>query len=461
MSSKLVRIGNTSGFWGDNLEASLVQIEKDQVDYLTLDLLAEVTMSILRKQMQQDERTGYARDVISVLRAVLPLAVANRTTVVTNAGGLNPRGCGNAVQELVNELGLADHVRIAVVEGDDIFPRLDEFVEDGEGLRNMDTGAPFSTIAGRVVSANAYIGAGFIRDALASGANVVIAGRSTDTALTLGPLMFEHGWADDDWDRLAAGIVAGHLIECGAQVTGGNHQAAWRTVPDLASVGYPIAEVDEHGTITITKTRDTGGRVSVATVTEQALYEVGDPKNFLTPDVNVDWTTLAIVQDGVDRVRLSGATGSRRPSTLKVSTAYHDGYMTALYWLYAWPDALAKAHAAKEIIDNRIEQLGLQLDAMRSDIIGAGAVHGPRWANPVAEPPEVIQRIAARSSDRSSIERLAKEVAPMLFGPPGLAGFIFGGRGKVSEVIGYWPTLVPRQMVDDHVSVTLLEPQLV
>jgi len=455
--SKVVRIGNASAFWGDNLDTPRRLLEGDRVDYVGLDFLAELTMSILRKQADRDPARGYARDAIQVFREILPLAAESGTKIVTNAGGLNPRGCAEATIKLVEELGLSDRIRVAVVEGDDILPRLSALRADGCELANFDTGRSFDEVEDRVISANAYIGARHVRDALQTGADVVIAGRITDTALTLGPLMYEHGWAEDDWDRLAAGIVAGHLIECGTQVSGGNHQADWQTVPDLENVGSPIAEVEPDGSMTITKARDTGGRVSIATVTEQALYEIGDPQRFLTPDVTVDWTSLALEQAGPDRVRVTRASGAPAPPTLKVSASYRWGFSTTLNWLYAWPDPVLKARAAEDIITKRIERLGLDLADWRSDLIGTGAVHGARWDAASEDPAEVILRVAARSKDRASISRLAKEVGPMLFGPPGLAGYPFGGRGVVSEVVKYWPALVPREAVERHVAVTLLE----
>jgi hypothetical protein len=436
-----VKIGCGQGFWGDDLDAPRRLLEQADLDYLVMDFLAEITMSILQKQKRRDPRLGYATDIIPMMRELLPLAVAKGTKIITNAGGVNVQECARSIVEVANELGISDKVRVGIVTGDDLMPNIDQILAT-EDLVNSETGRPFSDIRGSVVSANAYLGSDPIRDALAQGATVVICGRSTDTALALGPLMYEYGWAADDWDRLASGIVAGHLLECSGQITGGNHQAAWKTVPGLNEIGYPIVEVDESGAMTITKPAGTGGLVTEATVTEQLLYEIGDPKAILTPDVTVDWTSFHIAQVGSDRVRLSGARGTPPPPTLKVSAAYEDGYSTALMWVYAWPDTVAKSQAAIAKIEYTVRRLGLKLDATRADVFGMNAVHGRRAKQPTVEPGEVIVRYAVRSTSRSDLERLAAEVAPMMFGPPGMAGFLAGGRARVNQIIGYWPSLV-------------------
>ena len=436
-------IGCGQGFWGDDIDAPRRLIEGADLDYMVMDFLAEITMSIMQKQKHRDQHAGYAADIIPILRSILPTAVKKGTKIVTNAGGVNPTACARAIVALAKELGLADFVKVGVVVGDDLMPNMEQ-IAASEALTNMDTGRPFSDIRDSVVSANAYLGAEPIRAALALGSTVVICGRSTDTALTLAPLMHEFNWAPDDWDRMAAGILAGHLLECSAQVTGGNHQAAWKTVPGLDEVGYPIVEVEESGAMTLTKPEGTGGLVTEATATEQLLYEIGDPRAVLTPDVTVDWTSFTIAQAGADRVRLVGAKGYPAPETLKVSAAYEDGYSTVLMWPYAWPDTVAKAKAAISKIEHTVKRLGLELDATRADVVGLNAIHGRRMGTPLVEPPEVIVRYAARSTSRKDIERLAIEVAPMLFGPPGQAGFVAGGRGRVSQIVSYWPALISR-----------------
>jgi hypothetical protein len=253
-----IRIGCGQGFWGDDIEAPLALVQQDNLDYLVMDFLAEITMSILQKQRAKDPSRGYATDVVGIIGKILPTLVDKGTKVVTNAGGVNPIGCGRAILRVVEELGFAGRIKVGVVSGDDLMPSI-EAITATEDLDNMDTGHPFADIADRLLSANAYLGAAPIREALDGGADIVICGRSTDTALVLGPLQHEFGWADDDWDRMAAGIVAGHLVECSAQVSGGNHQADWKSVPGLDQVGYPVVVVDEEGKIVLTSHRERAG----------------------------------------------------------------------------------------------------------------------------------------------------------------------------------------------------------
>jgi hypothetical protein len=315
---QVVRVAAGQGFWGDWLEAPRRQVEGGQVDYLMLDYLAEVTMSILQKQKERDPKMGYARDFIGAMESVLAAVVERGVRVIANAGGVNPVACAEAVRALAKSKGVGGKVKIGVVTGDDLLPRLDELISRGHALANMDTGAPLSDVRDRVLSANAYIGSVPIVGALEQGAQVVVTGRSTDTALTMAPLRFEFGWAPDDWDKLAAGIVAGHLIECGAQCSGGNCLIDWRDIPDLANVGYPIVNAKADGTFEISKHAGTGGRISVPTVTEQLVYEMGDPNAYITPDVIADFTTIKLEQAGPDRVRVYGIGGRPPTDKLKV-----------------------------------------------------------------------------------------------------------------------------------------------
>jgi hypothetical protein len=309
---KSIRIGCGQGFWGDDIDAPARLVNTGALDYLVMDFLAEITMSIMQKQRAKNPELGYARDVLPILRQILPEAVRHGVKVVTNAGGVNPESCARAIQGVANELGLGDDVRIGVVLGDDLLPDIHD-LSQSNSLENMDTSEPFESVSDRVVSANAYLGSGQIVGALRDGANVVICGRVTDTALTLAPAMHEFAWDSTDWDRLAGGLVAGHVIECSAQVSGGNHQAAWEDVPDLFEVGYPIVEISEDGSAVVTKPTNSGGLVNAETVTEQLLYEIGDPKAVLTPDVTVDWTSFTLEEVGNDRVRISGARGAPPP----------------------------------------------------------------------------------------------------------------------------------------------------
>src|SRR6059058_1949866 len=312
-----IRIAAGQGFWGDLPEAPVRQIGGGPIDYLMLDYLAEVTMSIMQKQRARDPRAGYARDFVPLMREILPACVERDIRVTANAGGVNPAGCAEAVRDVARELGLAGRLKIGTVQGDDIMGRLDELLARGIELRNMDTGEPLSAVSERVQSANAYLGAWPIVEALRRGAQVVVTGRSTDTGLTLAPLVHEFDWGETDWDRLAAGTIAGHIIECGAQCTGGNCQYEWQTIPDLANVGFPIVEASADGTFVVMKHEGTGGRVGVPSVKEQLVYEMGDPHGYITPDCVADFTSIQLTDDGPDRVRVFGIKGRSATDSLK------------------------------------------------------------------------------------------------------------------------------------------------
>ena len=311
--------------------------------------------------------------------------------------------------------------------GDDVFPRLDEFLAKGHEMRDMETGEPLSQIRDRIQSANAYIGAFPLAEALATGANVVIAGRSTDTALALAPMIHRFGWKADDFDKLAAGTIAGHIIECGAQCTGGNCQVDWQRIPDMANIGYPIVEAEPDGTFVVTKHEAAGGRVSVHTVKEQLLYELGDPKNYITPDCVADFTSIQLAEAGPNRVRVSGIRGGPRPPMLKLSLSYANGWKAIGTLVYSWPQALEKARAADRIVRERLERLGLRFDEIYTEFFGVNACLGPA-APPNPDPPEVQIRIGVRGQDRKAVDRFTRELIPLVLnGPPGATGF---GEGR-------------------------------
>jgi len=451
----MIRIANGQGFWGDSLEAPVEQVRRGPIDYLTLDYLAEVTMSILQKQRSRDPKAGYARDFVDMIARVLPDLIDRRVRVIANAGGVNPAACRDAVLDIARRQGI--EIKVGTVAGDDIMGRLDEFISRGVELRNMETGEPLSSIRGGVQSANVYFGAFPVADALARGAQIVITGRVTDTGLALAPMIHEYGWKADDWDRLAAGTIAGHTVECGAQCTGGNCQVDWDTIPNLADVGYPIIEAEPDGTFSITKHAGTGGRVTVASVKEQLLYEMGDPHEYITPDCVADFTTIHLEQAGPDRVRFSGIRG--RPATpfYKVSISYAAGFKAIGNLVYAWPDAYKKARAADRILRQRLDRLGLKFDAVRTEFVGANACHGIPSAEPSAEIEpqlaEVVLRIGVRSNDRAAVERFTKEIAPLaLNGPPVVTG-LGGGRPRVEEIVAYWPALIPKREVTPEVTI--------
>jgi hypothetical protein len=450
----MIRIANGQGFWGDSLEAPVEQVRRGPIDYLTLDYLAEITMSILQKQRSRDPKAGYARDFVEMIGRVLPDLIERRIRVIANAGGVNPSACRDAILGIAKRQNVA--LKVATVTGDDIMDRLDDFIARGVALKNMETGEPLSTIRSRVQSANVYFGAFPVAEALGQGAQIVITGRVTDTGLALAPMIHEFKWKKDDWDRLSAGTIAGHSIECGAQSTGGNCQVDWESIPNMADIGYPIIEAEPDGSFVITKHAGTGGRVSVASVKEQLLYEMGDPHEYITPDCVADFTTIHLEPCGPDRVRFSGIKG--RPATpfYKVSISYSAGFKAIGGLVYAWPDAYKKARAADRILRERLERLGLKFDAIRTEFVGANACHGIPAGEPSPEMEsqlaEVMLRVGVRSENRAAVDRFTKELAPLaLNGPPVVTGF-GSGRPKVEEIIAYWPALIPKTEVTPEVS---------
>ncbi len=450
----MIRIANAQGFWGDSLEAPVDQVRRGPIDYLTLDYLAEVTMSVLQKQRARDPKAGYARDFVDMIARVLPDLKERRVRVVANAGGINPYGCKDAVLEVAQRQGIP--VKVATVTGDDILPRLDDLLARGIELRNMDTGEPLSTVRPRVLSANAYIGAFPLAQALDEGADIVLTGRCADAALAVAPMIHAFHWKPDEWDKLSAGIVAGHVIECGAQATGGNCQADWESIPNLADIGYPIAEAEPDGTCVITKHAGTGGRVSMESVKEQLLYEVGDPRAYLTPDVVSDFTTIHLQAAGTDRVRITGVKGRPATEFYKVSISYAAGFKALGSMVYGWPDAYKKARAAEKILRQRLDRLGLQFDAIRVEYLGANACHGIAAAEPTPEIEphlsEVVLRFGVRAENRAAVDRFTREIPPLaLNGPPVVSGLGLG-RPKVEEIVAFWPALIPKSEVKPEVA---------
>jgi hypothetical protein len=442
----MIRIANGQGFWGDWLEAPARLIEQGPIDYLILDYLAEVTMSILQKQKEENAELGYARDFPPLIARVAKLMRDRDVKVIANAGGVNPIACAREVRRLAPQL------KVAVVLGDDIHSRLDDLLERNIFLKNMETGQPLSDIRDRILSANAYIGAFPLAEALATGADVVIAGRSTDTALALAPMVHRFDWKDTDWNLLAAGTIAGHIVECGAQCTGGNCQVDWQNIPDMANIGYPIIEADPDGTFVITKHKNTGGRITTDVLKEQLLYELGDPAEYITPDCVADFTSIHLTSAGTDRVRVSGIRGGPPTMFLKVSISYSDGWKALGTLVYSWPDALAKAKAADSIVRERLRNLGLEFEDIYTEFFGYNACHGPA-ARPPDDPPEIQLRIGVRGHNRKAVDRFTRELIPLVLnGPPTATGF-GEGRPPVREVVAYWPALVPRDEIETRVEV--------
>lgn len=446
-----IRIASGQGFWGDLLTAPYDQVTKGPVDYMMMDYLAEVTMSIMQKQKRKDPNLGYARDLVPLMEKILPIIVKKNIKVITNGGGVNPTACRDAIFAVARKLGIKG-LKIGVVIGDDILDQLKELQAKGIMLDNMETGERLSTVMDRVMSANVYFGAWPVVEALRQGAQVVITGRTTDTGLTLAPMIHEFGWKEDDWDKIAAGTVAGHILECGGQASGGNFSADWKSVPDLAHIGFPIAEAYPPGEIIITKHENTGGLVSMQTVKEQLMYEIGNPSNYITPDCVADFTTIRLEDAGKDRVRMHGVKGKPATDSYKVSMSYLDGYTAIGTLTYAWPEALEKAKAADQILRIRLADLGLTFDEIRTEFVGYNSCHGPLAAHP-DETNEVVLRFGVRGSDYKAVERFGMELAPLILtGPPAVTGFA-GGRPKPSEVIAYWPALMMKSAVTPRVVV--------
>jgi hypothetical protein len=444
-----VRIGNGCGFWGDNLDAPLLLARDGRLDYLTLEYLAELTMSILALQKNRDPQAGYATDFLDVLDRLVPvLHDQPNLKIVTNAGGMNPAACAANARAILNRARLNERA-IGVVSGDDLMPHLDDLIGAGHSLTNLDTGEPLSTVRDRVVSANAYLGAQPIVEALSNGASVVITGRVADASLTVAPAVHSFRWVWDDWQRLSAGTVAGHLIECGAQASGGLW-CNWQDASDLANVGYPIAEVNALGTFILTKPAKTGGAVNIETVSEQLLYEVGDPAAYLTPDVTADFTSVTLTQAGADRVRVETARGKPATASYKVSIAYRDGFMSSGTLVLGGPDARAKARLAGNMLLERLRRAGVEPQHHNVECLGAGdSVPG---VVPGTDPPEVVLRVSVRDSRKVVVERFTKEFAPLVTsGPPGVTGYTTG-RPPVREVFAYWPALIAKSAVKATVS---------
>ncbi len=444
-----IRIASGQGFWGDLLTAPKMQVTKGPVDYLVIDYLAEVTMSIMQKQKKRDPSLGYAKDLVPLIADILPDCIDRNVKIITNGGGVNPQACAEAILASARELGIKG-LKIGVVTGDDILERMDEFRSQGIEFRNMETGEDVGVIADKISSANVYFGAFPIVDALQQGADIVITGRTTDTGLTLAPMIYEYGWKEGDWDKLAAGTIAGHIMECGGQATGGNFSADWKSVPELENIGFPITEAYADGSIVITKHEGTGGLVTQQTVKEQLLYEIGDPGNYITPETIADFTTVQLSDDGPDRVKMTGVKGKPCTDTYKVSMSYADGYTAVSTLTYTWPDAFEKAKAADTILRKRLENLGLKFEEIRTEFVGVNACHGHLVSMP-DHINEVVLRFGVRGKDFKMVERFGKEIAPLILtGPPSVTGFA-GGRPKPSEVIAFWPALMPKNAVTPNI----------
>ncbi|MDJ0837209.1 MAG: DUF1446 domain-containing protein [Acidobacteriota bacterium] len=446
--ARTIRIGNAQGFWGDSVDEPVRMLELGHVDYITMDYLAELTMSIMQRQKLKDPKRGYAYDFVQFIDRVLPTLMEKGTKVIANAGGVNPESCRDALLEVAKKHGVTG-LKIGIVTGDDIMGRLDEFREKGEKLANMDTGEGLFDAERQIMSANVYMPTNGIVEALDQGAQIVVTGRGTDPGLVLGPIMHEFGW--NTLDQMALGTVGGHILECGAQCTGGNF-TRWQEVPDMTNIGYPICEVSEDGKMVITKHDGTGGLVTVDTVAEQLLYEMGDPENYITPDCVAQFSTIQLSREGKDRVLVSGVKGKDATPFYKVSISYLNGYKAIAALTVSGPDAYAKAQKCAEVLFGRLERAGCVYAEKNVEYLGTGVCH--EGIVPTAEDaPEVVMRIGVKDPDKKKVNRFGMEIAPLVTaGPPGITGFA-GGRPKASEIVAYWPALIKKELIDVKVDV--------
>lgn len=438
-----VYIGNAQAFWGDRCDAAAELLtQAPDLDYLTMDYLAEVSMSILAVQRERDPTAGYARDFVDVVAALAPYwSAGGKCRLIVNAGGLNPRCCAEACQKALEAAG-GRALKLAIVSGDDILNLL-RAEPSHPNYRNLDTSAPLDEFADRLVTANAYVGSMPIVAALQTGADIVITGRVADPSLVVAACIHHFGWSETDWPRLAGATVAGHLIECGTQVTGGI-STDWLTVPDPTHIGFPIVEVSDDGSCVVTKPPGTGGIVNEWTVKEQLLYEIGDPSSYLSPDVAVSFLSLRVEPRESNRVRVSGAEGRERPPTLKVSATYRDGYRAAGTLTIIGSDSEAKARRCGEIVLQRLQEAGHSLRNSIVECFGS--------AN------QTVLRIAVEAESKATVERFSKELMPLITsGPPGTTGYA-EGRPKVHPVIRYWPCLVDRAAVISKVETRETRP---
>ena len=446
-----VLIGYGQGFWGDSILGPVRLVREGPIDYLALDYLAEVTMSIMQKLRGRNPKAGYATDFVAMLDRTLPEIHQKGIRVIANAGGVNPGACLDAVLDLARKKGIKG-LKVGIIEGDDVLGRVDELMAAGDPLANMDDGRPLSAVRNSILSANVYVGAFAVAECLAQGAQIVIGGRLTDPALVAGPMIHEFGWQRTDWDRLAAGTMAGHIAECGAQCTGGNY-TDWRAVKDFVRIGYPVIEASADGSFVVTKHEGTGGLVNRETVISQLLYEMGDPTRYLGPDCTADFTSARIEEVGKDRVRLSGIRGGPATDTYKVSISYQNGYKTSGQLTVSGPDAVAKAKLCADIVWGRLALDGCTFEEHEKlvEIVGSGVCHEGIAAP--CDPPEVVLRMGVKCADEDKVDRFGMELVPLVTsGPPGVTGFA-GGRPKATDIVGYWPALLRKDRISTRVRV--------
>ena len=443
---KKVQIGSGSAFWGDMLEPAVEMAKRSNVQYIGFDHLAELTMALLNRMKAKNPEAGYIPDIIPWMKAMLPVTVPKGIKMITNAGGANPVQAGIKIKEVAKSLGFGG-LKIGIVSGDDIISYIDDIRNQGWKFENMDTGEEdIDSIRENIVAANAYTGADEITAELKNGADLIIAGRVSDNALYVGPLMYEFGWdySDEYIQKVAAAITVGHIIECSACVTGGMSNM-WKVSERPWEIGFPIAEVDENGDAVITKTPDSGGIVNQWTVKEHLLYEVIDPSNYLMPDGVADFSTIHLAEEGRNRVKVTNMSGKKRPDTLKVCIGYRDGFIGEGQVLFPWPDALEKAKFAEKWVRERFKKLGIQFEELRFDYIGVNTLHGVAAPMEDKDFNEVGLRIAGKTKTYAEAEAVRREATHLWTQGP--VGSSFGTPMNVRPVVKLWPTLVPRDFV--------------
>ena len=445
----IIKIANGQGFWGDSLQAPIDLVKSNNIDYLTLDYLAEVTMSIMQKQKNKNPNLGYAYDFVNFINAICDDLKFNNVKIVTNAGGVNPYECAKQIKKIFKNNNISK--KIAVIEGDNITKNIKTFISNGLNFQNMEDDSSINPILNDIYSANVYIDSFSIKDAIDLGADIVLCGRVSDPGLCVGPVLHEYNWKRTDYDKIASATLAGHIIECGAQATGGNH-TNWKKIPNLKNVGYPIAEIKRNGEFFITKNDNSGGIVNKQTVCEQILYEMGDPKEYISPDVCVDFTSFKLEEIGTNKIYVSNVKGKKPTDTLKVAINYFNGYKSTGQLTISGPNAYDKAKYTSQLIWSRLEDLKCTFTKTNTEYLGLSSCTADILPFP-DKLNEVVLRLSVMDKNKSNVSRFGAEIAPVITnGPPGITGFS-GGRPKPQEVISYFPTLIPRNLIKPTIQI--------
>jgi len=440
---KQINIANGQGFWGDSIEAPKELIRNADIDYLTLDYLAEITLSIMQKQKTKNSNRGYALDFVNLISETAKDLKNRQIKVISNAGGVNPSKCSSEIKNILDDMNI--DLKVGYIEGDDIVNDLDSLISKGAKLSNMDTGENISLIRDRICSANVYIDSYEIKELLDLGSDIVLAGRVTDPGLTLGPLLHEFKWDKNEYNKLASGTLAGHIIECGAQCTGGNY-TKWYEIEDLINIGYPIVNVNSNGDFTVSKSKGSGGLINRFTVIEQILYEMGNPKKYISPDVCVDFTSFKLDDTKNGQISISGVRGKKPTSTFKVSISYFAGYKSSGQLTISGPNAYEKAKKTAEVIWGRLSKDGCKFEETNTEFLGYNSCH-QSIHNHYKGSNEIVLRLSVKDISKSKVDRFGMEISPVITsGPPGITGFA-GGRPKAQEIIAYWPALIDKNLI--------------